>query len=599
MCGIAGFIGRTRIDDARLEAAAASLADGGFCALIHTRLSIIDLDSRSNQPFRCGQKWLSYNGELYDYLEVRSRLEARGEQMATRSDTEVLIRAIDTLGWDALDSFEGMWAFAVYDEATGELTLCRDRFGEKPLFLMRAPEGLYFASEPKAIASLSGRSLRPNLTHLSRFLVNGYKALNKGTDTAFADLVQLPSSGLLTVDSRGTERERSYWTPRIAIEPDMTYGEAVAAARERLIRSVELRMRADVPLAFCMSGGVDSVSLISIAARELGHDVHGFTITNTDERYEEADMISAAVDALGVRHSEVNLSTDGFLDGLRSQIAEHDAPIVTITYYAHRLLMKAIADAGYKISISGSAADELFTGYYDHHVAYLAEVHGDPSLHARSLAAWNEHIRPLVRNPFLSDPDLFVDDPGFRDHIYLGNDAFAARLMRPFAEPFTERDFDATLLRTRMLNELFHESVPVILAEDDLNAMAVSIENRSPFLDRGLAELTWSIPTEHLVQDGRAKAILRDAMRGIAPDAVLDNRRKVGFNAPLEDLLDLDDPAVRSELLSDSPVWDLVRRDDIAALLDRRNLPNSESKFLFSFLGTKMFLEHCETDLRL
>ena len=410
-----------------------------------------------------------------------------------------------------------------------------------------------------------------------------------------ADLTQLPSGSLLTARADGTERERRYWNPRMAIEPEMAYADAVAATRERLIRSVELRMRADVPLAFCMSGGVDSVSLISIAARELGHEVHGFTITNTDERYEEADMIAAAVDALGVRHCEVNLSTDGFLHGLRRQIAEHDAPVATVSYYAHRLLMTAIADAGYKISISGSAADELFSGYYDHHVAYLAEVHCDAALHARSVAAWDTHIRPVVRNPYLGDPDLFVSNPGFRDHIFLGNDAFAARLAQPFAESFAERDFGADLLRTRMLNELFHESVPVILAEDDLNAMAVSIENRSPFLDRGLAELTWSIPTKHLIRDGRAKAVLRDAMRGIAPDAVLDNRRKVGFNAPLEDLLDLDDPAVRDELLSDSPVWDLVRRDDIAALLERRNLPNSESKFLFSFLGTKMFLEHCET----
>lgn len=303
-------------------------------------------------------------------------------------------------------------------------------------------------------------------------------------------------------------------------------------------------------------------------------------------------MIAVAVEHLGVRHTQVTLSTDGFLEGLRRQVAEHDAPVVTITYYAHRLLMSAIAEAGYRISISGTAADELFTGYYDHHLAYLATVRDEHTTWAPARDAWERHVRPVVRNPHLRDAELFVRDPGFRDHVYLRNDEFAARLRRPFAEPFAERPFaGADLLRTRMLNELFHESVPVILAEDDLNAMAVSVENRSPFLDRGLAELTWTIPTRHLVRDGRAKAVLRDAMRGIAPGPILDNRRKVGFNAPLEDLLDTDDPDVRAELLSDSPVWDLVRRDAVEDLLGTRGLPNSENKFLFGVLGTKMFLE--------
>jgi asparagine synthase (glutamine-hydrolysing) len=617
VCGIAGFIGSVRLAEGRLRDAARALRhrgpdasgirrfttpQGGFCDLVHARLSIIDLDPRADQPMSSVRPeggdaaapalWLTYNGELYDYLEVRADLEAEGERFATASDTEVLLRALDRWGRHALDRFEGMWAFGLYDEATGTLTLSRDRFGEKPLFVHRAPEGLYFASEPKALFALRGGALPPDHEQLARYLVNGYKSLHKGPSTFFRGLGEVPAGGLLTATSDGPARASRYWEPRLAPEPDMGYAEAVAAVRERLVRSVELRLRADVPLAFCLSGGVDSVSLISIAARALGHDTHGFTIVNTDSRYEEADMIAVAVEDLGVRHTEVRLSTDGFLAGLRRQVAEHDAPVVTITYYAHRLLMSAIADAGYRISISGTAADELFTGYYDHHVAYLAMVRDDPLVHGPALAAWDRHVRPVVRNPHLSDPELFVRDPGFRDHIVLKNDEFAARLVRPFAEAFAERAFPAAdLLRTRMLNELFHESVPVILAEDDLNAMAVSVENRSPFLDRHLAELSWTIPTRHLVRDGRAKAVLRDAMRGIAPDAVLDNRRKVGFNAPLEDLLDTSDPAVRAELLSDSPLWDLVRREAVEDLLDRRDLPNSESKFLFSVLGTKMFLE--------
>jgi asparagine synthase (glutamine-hydrolysing) len=319
--------------------------------------------------------------------------------------------------------------------------------------------------------------------------------------------------------------------------------------------------------------------------------VHGFTIVNSDERYEEQEMVEHAVQRLGVRHTAITLDTDDFLPRLRELVRHHDAPVYTITYFVQWLLMQSIHEHGYRVSVSGTAADELYSGYYDHHLAYLREVAGEPALAQASRAAWAEHVRPVVRNPYLSDPDLFVRDPAFRGHIYLGAEEFATYLTNGFSEGFDERDFSANLLRNRMLNELFAEAVPVILHEDDLNAMYFSIENRSPFLDRELFEHSLTIPTRHLVKDGRAKAVLREAMRGIAPDRVLDNRRKVGFNAPIHSLLDVDDPAVRAELLADSPVFEHVRRDKVAALLHKRDLPNSESKMLFNIVCAKFFLE--------
>ena len=196
-----------------------------------------------------------------------------------------------------------------------------------------------------------------------------------------------------------------------------------------------------------------------------------------------------------------------------------------------------------------------------------------------------------MRNPYLSNPELFVKQPGFRGHIYLNADEFATYLTNGFDEEFSEREFTGNLLRNRMLNELFAEAVPVILHEDDLNAMYFSIENRSPFLDRELFEFSTSIPTKYLVRGGRAKAVLREAMRDIVPDMILDNRRKVGFNAPIHSLLDAGDPKVRTELLADSPVFEIVRREKLEQLLDRRQLPNSESKLLFNIVCAKLFLE--------
>jgi asparagine synthase (glutamine-hydrolysing) len=321
------------------------------------------------------------------------------------------------------------------------------------------------------------------------------------------------------------------------------------------------------------------------------YDVHGFTAVNTDARYSEQGMVDHAVAELDVRHTQVRLETDGFLEGMRTLVRHHDSPVSTIAFYIRWLLLRVIHEAGYRVSITGAAADELFTGYYDHHLFHLREVHADAELHAATLAGWREHVAPIVRNPYLSDPDRFVRDPGFRDHIYLGADEFRGYLTADFDEPFAERRFTGDLLRNRMLNELFHEAIPVILDGDDLVAMYYSIENRSPFLDRELFEFALSIPTRHLIAQGRAKFVLREAMRGIVPDLILDNPRKVGFNAPIESLLDVDDPAVRAELLADGPLWELVRRDRVTALLSERNLPNSVSKLLFNLLNVKLFLE--------
>jgi asparagine synthase (glutamine-hydrolysing) len=606
MCGIAGYQGLAPLSEARVKACLAIMnrrgpdhqaaraweKDGVHTALLHSRLSIIDLDPRSNQPMAFRDKWISLNGEIYNFVERAQDLDAAGVTLRTKSDTEVVLASIAHFGWDVLDKCEGMWAFALYDEASGDLTLSRDRFGEKPLYYLLTEEGLYFGSEIKFIAALLGRKLKPNADHIWRYLVNGYKALYKDSRNGFFEGVREVAIGNNLTCRRGrVADETPYWTPSIRIDDGMTYDEAVKGARERLIRSVELRLRADVPLAFCMSGGVDSNALISIAKLVFGYDVHGFTIMNKDSRYEESDMIEIAVRELGVRHTPIPVATDGFLPGLRTLIRQHDAPIYTITYYAQWMLQKAIADAGYRISISGSAADELYSGYYDHHLAYLQEVQGDKRLHAKSLAAWTEHIKPIVRNPHLGNPNLFVDDPSFRDHIFFEAEAFAAYLKFPWQEAFREERYSPHLLRNRMLNELFKETVPVILHEDDLNAMYYSIENRSPFLDRDLFEFCNSIPTRHMFRDGMAKAVLRDSMRGIAPDAIIDNRRKVGFNAPVLDYLDVNDPEVRAYLFDDSPIYDYVRRDMIEDLAKLTDLPNSQSKFLFNFVNCKMFME--------
>jgi asparagine synthase (glutamine-hydrolysing) len=610
MCGIAGYFGIDPPSPDRVEEclrlmrrrgpdAAASYRfvtrTGREALLLHSRLSIIDLDERANQPFRVGSHVLVDNGELYNYVELRRLLEQRGEPFRTESDTEVLLRTLIDLGPAGLDRCEGMWAFAVVNEADGSMRLCRDRFGEKPLYFYRDAAGIFFGSEIKFLAALRGKPFDVNHEHLYRYLVNGYKALYKVRDTFFQGVFELPPATVCRIDAEGRETVSRYWSPPFAPDDGMAYGEAVESVREALVRSVKLRLRSDVPLAFCMSGGVDSNALISTAKRLCGYDVHGFTVMSDDARYQERAEIEAAVNELGVRHTPIPITADRFRENMAELVRQHDAPVYTISYYIHWLLMSAVAQAGYRIAISGTGADELFTGYYDHHNLYLYEMRDRPEFEP-ALASWNRSIAPLVRNPYLKNPRLYFENPGLRDHIYLDANDFAGYLKRDWHEAFTETDYTPSLLRNRMLNELFHESVPVILHEDDLNAMYFSIENRSPFLDRQLFELACRIPTRFLIRDGYAKIVLRDAMRGIVPDAVLDNRRKVGFNAPVTSFLKIDQPDVRDYLLAPGPIFNHVRRDKIEKLLSegaagQAPFPNSQSKFLFYFLNAKVFLE--------
>ncbi|MEW6664762.1 MAG: asparagine synthase (glutamine-hydrolyzing) [Thermodesulfobacteriota bacterium] len=607
MCGIAGYLGSREIGPDVVGTCLGlmhrrgpdatgfcrrTLRNGNRLYLLHSRLSIIDLDPRAGQPFRFGSKVIAFNGEIYNYVEVMQSLVPKGRAFRTTSDTEVLVQWLDEFGTEGLRDLEGMWAFALLDETDDSLLLARDRFGEKPLYLYEDQTGLYFGSEVKFLAALTGKRFRVNLPHLYRYLVNGYKSLYKVRETFFESVRELLPGNYLRVSAEGTaSAEIQYWVPRWEPAPRMSYEEAVSGAREALIDSMKIRLRADVPIAFCMSGGVDSNALISIAKRIFGYDVHGFTITNTDERYAEQDLVDHAVAALGIRHTSIPVQTGDFLENLRLLIRYHDAPVYTVSYYAHWLLMRSIGEHGYRISVSGTGADELFTGYYDHHSMYLYEVRQEPELFRRSLENWKGHIAPIVRNPLLQDPLAFVKNPAQREHIYLEAEEFAACLTREFHEEFREVPWCAGLLRNRMLNELLQEAVPVILHEDDLNAMYFSIENRSPFLDRRLFEFCYSIPEHHLIRDGFNKKVLRDAMRGIVPDPVLDSRRKVGFNAPIFSFLNVKDRFVQGFLLEESPVFEHVRKEKVSDLLRKDFLPNSESKFLFNFLCAKIFLE--------
>lgn len=603
MCGIAGYIGRQPPEEITIRETLELMNRRGpdnqsfvsfragdlSIVLLHSRLSIIDLDPRSNQPFTIGDYTVIFNGEIYNYLELRAELKKEGIAFRTDSDTEVLLRYYMRYGQDCVQHFEGMWSFAVYNGRDNTLFLSRDRFAEKPLYYMDKGEGICFGSEIKYIKSLSHTRPALNERQVLRYLVNGYKSLYKHGETFFRDVQELPYASSMVISSSLQTKVSRYWHPEFN-EQRMSCDEAIEGARYYFMESMKLRLRADVPLAFCLSGGVDSSAIASVAAKKFNYDVSTFSIIDADERYNENENIDATIKDLGCTHTKIHLSHTDTLERLKRLIAYHDAPVATISYLIHSMLSEKIADHGYRVACSGTAADELFTGYYDHYNLHLYEMRNHPG-YKQYLEDWTGHVKPVVRNPYLKNPELFFGNRQFRDHIYLNNDLFAECLSVDFNEPFTEANFCDSLLKNRMLNELFHESIPVILHEDDLNSMFYSIENRSPYLDSRLFTFAYSIPAEYLIVNGYNKFILRQSMEGILNDKVRLDRKKIGFNASLRSVLDFSDKNNRAYLLDGNGDVPVIAPDKIAPLLDMNPLPNSYSKFLFNVINIKIFYE--------
>ncbi len=603
MCGIAGYIGTKNLENYKIRKTLNLMINRGPDSqswiklekenfnvfLLHSRLSIIDLDKRSNQPFKYEKYIIVFNGEIYNFIEIRKNLSKLGYKFLTNSDTEVLLFAYIEYGEHCVEYFNGMWSFAIWDGFKERLFLSRDRFGEKPLYYFEDSEGVYFGSEVKFIQNLISKKLPINYNYLNRYLIYGYKFLYKSNETFFKGLARLDSATNMII-SNMYQKKYKYWEPKIEQDLNMSYSDAVEGARHYLFESVKLRLRSDVPLAFCLSGGVDSSSLASIAKKYFNHEVVTFSIIDNDKRYNELDNITETIKELDCEHFLIELDYNQILSKLEKLVKYHDAPISTISYLIHSLLIEKIKAKGFKVSISGTSADEIFTGYYDHFNLHLYEMRKTDSFNSH-LKHWENYILPNIRNPFLKDPFLYFKDPLSRKHNHLNSEVFSLFLYKNFEIDVNEEVYTKSLLRNRMLNELFHEATPVILNEDDLNSMMNSIENRSPFLDINLVEFAQSIPSHHLIKKGYSKYILRESVKNILNDKVRLDRRKKGFNASIHSLINFDDKTSQDYFLSDSPIFEIVKRNEIELILKKKSLKNSYNKFLFNFINSKIFIE--------
>ena len=570
MCGIAGYIGFEKKDKSLINRTLSLMKNRGpdskgfyqskinnkNLLLLHSRLSIIDLEDRSNQPFRKDDFIIVFNGEIYNYLEIRSSLENEGHKFKTDSDTEVILESYRKSGENCVNQFEGMWAFLIFDIRKKKVFMSRDRFGEKPFYYYHSNEVFCFGSEPKFIFSLLNKKLDIDIQKLTKYLVCGYRSYFKKRDTFFCKLEELEPATNLIMDLNLKKKKYKYWNLKFS-PTNLSELNIYERSKELLCESMKIRLRSDVPLAFCLSGGLDSSSLAAITRKTFGRNIHTFSIVDKDPRYDESENIKKITSFLKCNSTIIETSKDNFLERMEKIILYYNAPIPTISYYVHNLLSEKIKENGYSVVISGTGADEIFTGYYDHYSFWLNVMKKNKNFDIYLQERENGYGR-YINNPLLKNPLKIIDDDKFRGHLYQGSEYFSDLLLNKIDVSFSEENFSNDCLRNRMMNELLNEIVPAILFSDDLNSMMYSMENRSPFLDSSLVEFLYSVPTKYLIKEGFQKIILRKSVNQILPKSILNSKEKVGFNASIESMLDLQCPKTHDWLMSQNPIFDII-----------------------------------------
>jgi asparagine synthase (glutamine-hydrolysing) len=512
----------------------------------------------------------------------------KGYKFLTKSDTEVLLNLYIEYGEKCVNFLEGMWAFAIWNNKEKKLFLSRDRFGEKPIYIHECDHGFYFGSEIKFISSLKSSKFNINYDKLNIFLQNGYKFLNYDTSTYFLNVFKLEKGTNLLIKNNRIFKNK-FFKPEYLINNKISYKEILEILKVKLFKSIELRLRSDKEIAFCMSGGIDSTALASIARKVFNNKINTFSIIDEDERYNELPNIKFMNEYLNAKSHLIKLSSKDNLEEFDNLVKYHESPISTISYYVHYLMTKKIKENGFSVSFSGVGSDELFTGYYHHHLLFLNTIKNNFKKH---YSEWKKYYWEYIRNVNYRLKENDFKDASLFKKIYSNkNDHFKKK------KTINDFDYSSDKLRNVMLNELFHQVVPVILDHDDKNSMFNSIENRSPYLDSDLVSFANTIPTKYLINNGYQKNILREVLNGILPNKIRLDRKKIGFNSGVFSVFD---KKITEEIYLKSKKNFFLNTIIDFKKLNYNKLSNSSShkdyshKFLYSLIAVSSFLKNYE-----
>jgi asparagine synthase (glutamine-hydrolysing) len=507
-------------------------------ALGHRRFAIISPTPDGHQPFWDAEQRVCvvFNGELYNYLELRAELEAAGHEFRTATDTEVLVQAYRRWGDRCFEKFNGMWALALYDFDRRELILCRDRTGERPLYWVRWHEAIYFASEIRALLAGNdvtvGRQVHDAAVY--NFLYQAVSDLDE--HTFFSGVRSIPHGTVVKVGMTGAVEMRRFWRVPEARSPEpgeKAIPKLCEELRELLRNSVAMRLRADVPVNVALSGGMDSSSVVAMAAAVRGSGLDTYTVRFAEKEWNEWPFAAAVAEKYQVRNLVIDPSSDWMWDHLASFMRAMEEPFHAPDLLPDHLIRRLLAARGIKVSLSGIGGDELFAGY--EHYRRLRAL--DLKRNGNVWGAVSELVFASDASPMQGVGRLLQGKwyamrkrwgRAGQDDVW--SQAFTV------SSPPKLRELPQTC-EGRLRADIEWSLLPYWLRAGDKSSMAIPIEVRYPFLDHRLIEFAARLPVSYLIRDGWLKWLLRKAMEDLLPTEVVWRRKKMGFPFPIVEWL--------------------------------------------------------------
>lgn len=539
----------------------------------HRRLSIMDLSSAGHQPMSSedGQVQLVFNGQIYNWRELREELAGKGYSFSSHCDTECILYAYLEWGEEFCQHLIGMWAVVIWDGRSQKLLVSRDRLGIKPLYMYEDGETLIFSSEIKSILTFLPQRPALNEYVLKRYMTRGW--LDDIEETFYQNIFNFPSRSL-SVWTGSVRYQRDFWHLPI---PHRTCSD-VGQWKDLFTKIVDDHIQSDANLATTLSGGLDSTAINSVIARELGkaHEINAFSVLAADIP-DESPLIDHTVKELGIKHQYIDIGEINYVEEIDELLQFHDEPTYSAGQVNQFVFRKKIKELGYKVLLVGDGADEILAGYAKIVPMYIASLlrdgktelahqalEGSSVLSGRTPEDQLKRIQLLEKNgiggrtvqEFRFAYQLFNEDHVPDDHVM----SFLK------VHPNIRSISSGRLLYQELMDRMTID-IPQVFRNEDRNGMASSLEVRPIFMDHRLLEKTWTYPYEMMMQEGRNKDIMRSALKGIMPKAILDNLKKFVrpgsvnhlvyhcLDKPLEEIL-------QSPSVKESDLWqsDLLQR---------------------------------------
>ena len=545
MCGITGIIYKNKnVEAAELEKMTEKIKHRGpdssgiymdkNVGFGHRRLSIIDVSDHSNQPFFYKDLILIFNGAIYNYLEIKDELISHGYIFKTTSDTEVLLLAYDKWGVDCVKKFNGMWSFAIHDKKQNLVFCSRDRFGVKPFYYYADGDQFIFASEIKAVLEIK-KVTTVNTQIILQFIETNFTEHNN--ETFFEGIFKLPGSHSLVYDLKTNVFQiyKYYELEFNAEVSKLNLQDSINLFEEKFQESIKLRLRSDVKIGSALSGGLDSSYIVAISAKQfkVKKDFNAVTVGSLHKEEDEGDRARIISDCLGIENSIIYPDKNEFEKLIPQVIYSLEEPFGGLSVYMQTFLMKQAQKLGIKVLLDGQGADEVLLGYSNYTAAFLKN-HG-----------LKDNVKFLLNLRSHYDISIFK---GLLIYLYYSN--FNVRKtylklrglgLKSKYKKLIEYNHIRTLNNSYknifelQKNEIFWAQIPQLLRWEDMNSMAYGIETRLPYLDYKFVETCLSINNTFKIFTGWSKYTLRKNLQKHIPDEIAWNRKKIGFNPPIEE----------------------------------------------------------------